>query len=139
MWRAVIAMIHADGVVTPHEISFINEHMYNFDLTDDQKNQFAEDLRSAQDIFQIFEEIERDEDRKDFFVLARAISWSDGDFDAQEQKILNQLTLNDSQKRLLNESRQNIQELELSDNQWVFKTPNGKNLLSFLQIFQSST
>lgn len=139
MWRAVIAMTHADGVVTPHEISFINEHMYNFDLTDDQKNQIAEDLRSAQDIFQMFEEIESDEDRKDFFVLARAISWSDGDFDAQEQKILNQLTLNDSQKRLLNESRQNIQELELSDNQWVFKTPNGKNLLSFLQIFQSST
>lgn len=87
----------------------------------------------------MFERIENDEDRKDFFVLARALSWCDGDFDAQEEKILNQLALNESQERLLSESREIIQEVELLDNQWVFKTPKSKNLFSFLQIFQSPT
>lgn len=139
MWRAVVAMAHADGIVTPHEISFINEHMYDFQLTQEQKNQISMDLRDAQNIFQMFERIENDEDRKDFFVLARALSWCDGDFDAQEEKILNQLALNESQERLLSESREIIQEVELLDNQWVFKTPKSKNLFSFLQIFQSST
>ena len=33
MWRAVIALVHVDGVVSPYEIHFVREHLRGLTLT----------------------------------------------------------------------------------------------------------
>jgi len=79
MWRAVIAMVHADGVVTPHELSFINDNIKGLSLSEAQLNMIAEDLQIPQDTYDMYAQITKDEDKRDFFVFARALSWSDGE------------------------------------------------------------
>ena len=80
MWRAVVALAHADGVVTPHEISFIHEYAQNISFTKGQVSTLADDLQTPQDTYDMFARIMDQSDKKDFFALARALSWCDGDF-----------------------------------------------------------
>ena len=135
MWRAVVAMVHADGVVTPHEVSFINDYISDMDLSKGQLELIGQDLHTPQDAYEMFAYISEAQDRKDFFALARALSWCDGDYDAQEKAIINQLEenhLNDENRKLLEESREMINEVELCRNQWSFKTKRSKELFGFL-------
>lgn len=121
MWRAVIAMVHADGVVTPHELSFINDNIKGLSLSEAQLNMIAEDLQIPQDTYDMYAQITKDEDKRDFFVFARALSWSDGDFDCQEKAILNNLEKiqsNEETMSLLGRSREVVQEIELKQGQW---------------------
>ena len=133
MWRAVVAIAHADGVVTPHELFFINEYLKDITLSDEQREVIGQGLRNAQDIAHIFGQITEHQDQVDFFALARALSWSDGDFDAQEKKIIKRL-----EKQMLEnysvveESRALCEEVELCDNQWHFKSERSKKLFGFL-------
>jgi uncharacterized membrane protein YebE (DUF533 family) len=133
MWRAVVAMAHADGVVTLPELSFINEYLKEINLSSSQREVIGEDLRNAQDIIVLFSQITEQQDQVDFFALARALSWSDGDFDAQEKKIIKRLEGQMLDKwEVIEESRIICQEVELCDNQWSFKTERSKNLFGFL-------
>ena len=139
MWRAVVAMVHADGVVTPHELNFINRYISDLSLSREQLQQIADDLKIEQDVYQMFSLIKTPEDKRDFFALARALSWCDGDFDAQEEKILEQLELNDSSaEQWLQESREVVQEIELTGSQWAFKTERSKNLFGFLNALKGA-
>ena len=139
MWRAVVAMVHADGVVTPHELAFINNYLAELSLSEEQLAQIAEDLQKPQDIFIAFSLIESPEDKRDFFALARALSWCDGDLDAQEEKILKQLELNDaSADQWLQESREVIDEIELNGSSWAFKTERSKSLFGFLNALRKA-
>ena len=133
MWRAVVAMAHADGVVTMHELSFINDYLKDINLSPKQREIIGEDLREAQNINVLFSQVTEHEDQVDFFALARALSWSDGDFDSQEKKIIKRLEgqmLNNMD--VIKESRTLCQEVELCDNQWIFKTERSRNLFGFL-------
>lgn len=135
MWRAVVAMVHADGVVTPHELSFINNHIRDIDLSPAHLGIIGEDLATPQDVYDMFSYIVDAQDKRDFFALARALSWCDGDFAAQEKLIIKHLEaihLDDETRDLLSESREIMNEVELSHNQWRFKTPRSENLLGFL-------
>lgn len=91
MWRAVVAMAHADDVVKPHEINFILENTQNVPMTEEQRATLAEDLRKSVPMQTVFDKISHPRDKEDFFHLARAICWSDGDFDEMEQEMLRQL------------------------------------------------
>ncbi len=135
MWRAVVAMVHADGIVTPHELSFINEHIQGIGLTPEQVEIVAADLQVPQDVYEMFANITHKQDRQEFFALARALSWCDGDFAKQEESILQCLErtkLDDESWHLMEESRDIMQEVELCDNQWRFKTARSKSLFGFL-------
>lgn len=135
MWRAVVAMVHADGVVTPHELSFINDHVKQINFSAEQIKVIGEDLQTPQDVYDMFSRIFENQDKFDFFALARALSWCDGDFANQEQHILKHLeaVLQDSNARnLLDESREIMNEVELSQNQWKFKSERSKSLFGFL-------
>lgn len=135
MWRAVVAMVHADGVVTPHELSFIHDHISRLELSDGQLDVIKQDLKTAQDVYERFMVISDLEDQRDFFALARALSWCDGDFASQEQNILRHLqkALDDKEARhMLEESRDLVNEIELCDNQWRFKSERSKKLFGFL-------
>ena len=135
MWRAVVAMVHADGVVTPHELSFINSHIRNIELSPDQLKTIGEDLQCAKDPYVVFSSISEKKDKYDFFALARALSWCDGDFASQEDKILKHLQSvldNEQDRALLDDSRELMNEVELCDNQWRFKSERSKSLFGFL-------
>lgn len=135
MWRAVVAMVHADGVVTPHELSFIQDHIAHLNLSEGQLRTIGEDLKNAQDVYERFRLISDLEDQRDFFALARALSWCDGDFANQERMIIKHLekALHDKESRhMLEESRDLVNEIELCDNQWRFKSERSKSLFGFL-------
>lgn len=91
MWRAVIAMMHADHVVKPHEINFILENMRQVPMSDEQRSSLRSDLASTVSIDSVFNQITSPIDREDFFHLARALAWADGHFDEREQALLNRL------------------------------------------------
>mgnify|MGYP005690871471 CR=1 FL=1 len=93
MWRAVLAMIHADGVVTPHEVSFVNEQVRDVGFSQAQLYILSQDFKIPQDGYMMFAKITEEEDQYDFFVLARAVSWCDGDFARQEEHILDVLEI----------------------------------------------
>lgn len=135
MWRAVVAMIHADGVVTAHEIDFVNNHIFDLGLSGEQLTAIQEDIQTPQDVGNMFASIELEQDKRDFFVLARALSWCDGDLDKQEAKILHTIHakhMATGEESLLKESSEILNEVELCHNQWKFKSERSKSLLGFL-------
>jgi uncharacterized membrane protein YebE (DUF533 family) len=141
MWRAVVAMVHADGVVTPHEIDFVNSHILNLNLSQGQIQVIQDDVKSPQDVHQMFSSITAEKDKRDFFVLARALCWCDGDLDKQEGAILDVLHvkhMKDTEENLLKESSEILNEVELCENQWKFKTKRSRNLLGFLNNFKTA-
>ncbi len=101
MWRAVVAMIHADNVVQPHEINFIVENTKNLPMSIAQAVQLAEDARSPFDIGKAYDGITNPRDKEDFFRFARAIAWSDGDFDAREQDFLNRISATKADREIM--------------------------------------
>lgn len=136
MWRAVIAMIHADGVVTSQELSFLTDHLKDLHLTEEQMETVKEDIQTPQSAQKMFENITNSMDQRDFFALARAVSWCDGDYDQQEQLIINTLEkdhLNAEAMNMLEDTREIIQEVDLCENQWNFKTERSRNLFGFLK------
>lgn len=133
MWRCVVAMAHADGVVTPHELSFINDYVKEIDFNKDHLKTIGDDLLNPKDIHELFLRVTDKQDKVDFFALARALSWSDGDYDIQEKKIIKQLEIaNSIDEEMLRESREIVNEVELNNNQWEFKTERSLNLFGFL-------
>jgi len=142
MWRAIVAMAHADGVVTPHEISFIHEYAQDVSFSKEQIGVLATDLQTPQDPYEMFSRIDVQEDKKDFFALARALSWCDGDFAAQEQQIikcLERVFANDENAQLLEESRDMAQNLRLcSEQEWAVEAVKTKGIMGFLTKLTSA-
>lgn len=139
MWRAVVAMAHADGVVTPHELSFINDYIKDIPFSKKQITLLGQDLREPQSVQEMFLKIEDRQDKKDFFALARALSWCDGDYDAQEKIIIDhlvQFNIFEENESLLKESREIVNEVELHGNEWNFKTNKSQGIFEFLNIFK---
>ena len=122
MWRAIFAMAHADHVVTNEEKQFMNRVLNEVNFSELQEETLRGDIEEAQDIGEMFVMIESQHDRSRFFYFARMLTWCDGDFDEQEQKILTELAkslnksvdittmINDNDLQLENEQRQWIKE-----------------------------
>ncbi len=91
MWRAVVSMIHVDGIVTPHEVNCILEFTRDIPFNDEQRGVIERDISSPSPVRDLFSQISSPRDREYFFHLARAVSWSDGDLDAREEALLREL------------------------------------------------
>ena len=91
MWRAVVAMMHADNVVRPHEVNFILENTKGLPLSEEQRQILTADIRTAQPIDNVFHKITSRSDKEDFFHLARAMAWADGDLSNTEADLLKHL------------------------------------------------
>lgn len=88
MWRAVFAMVHADGVVAKEEKEFVEHYLDAVAFSDEQAAILREDLKTPQDVGEMLAKVTNAEDRGQFFQFSRLLIWCDGDLDAQEQKIL---------------------------------------------------
>lgn len=93
MWRAVTAVIYADEVVKPHEVNFILENIRSLPLSEEQREILTRDLNEPGDIGGFFRKISSPRDKTDFFHLARALSWSDGEFSLREKELLENIRL----------------------------------------------
>lgn len=91
MWRAVFAMIHADGEVTDEEIEFAERYFENVPFTEDQKAVLREDLHTPQNLTEMWIGIAEPSDQADFFQFAQMLVWTDGDYDEQEKAIYDRL------------------------------------------------
>lgn len=141
MWRAVVAMVHADGVVTPHELAFVNDYIREIDLSPSQLEIIRDDLHVTQDIYEMFVHITDRQDKIDFFSLARALSWCDGDFDRQEKEIIERLEKingNADALSILEESREIINEVDLCERQWQSSKDTNKNLFGFFKKLKTT-
>lgn len=122
MWRAVTAMVHADAIVRPHEVHFIVENIRKLPFTDEQVDILSEDLRTPRDMELSFREITAPRDKEDFFHLARAIAWSDGELDAREAALLEKIRnipLSAQDKILRDKVLQNHADVMMEANQSV--------------------
>ena len=91
MWRAVFAMAHADGILAPQEHDMLTEFIEKRPFMPAQREILKSDLEVPQDIDALFDKISEDKDREDFFDLARALAWCDGNYAEQERVILERL------------------------------------------------
>ncbi|HEU4837967.1 MAG TPA: hypothetical protein VFS88_00980 [Micavibrio sp.] len=119
MWRAVATMAHADSIVRPHEVHFILENTKDLPLTEAQRERLAFDLRSPSSMQTVFGKITSPRDKEDFFHFARALCWSDGDFDESEQSLLNHLhglSLTGDEKRVMKYAMAHFNEIYIEGN-----------------------
>lgn len=112
MWRTVVALAHADGVVVPEEEAFVENYISTLPFTDEQRETLREDLRTPQNAYEMFEQISERSDQAEFFQFARMLIWCDGDLDRQEDQIFKHLQKEqmrdvgiDNMQRLAEETR----------------------------------
>ena len=94
MWRAVLALIHADGAIHPKELEFMNHYLLEIGFNEEQAETLISDLSNPQDPTETYEQISDIEDRGQFFMFARMLIWCDGNLDTQEEKIFDHLMKN---------------------------------------------
>lgn len=87
MWRAVVAMVHADGVVVKEERDFVENYLSSLPFSEEQKATLREDLETPQSPQEMFAKISEKPDQAEFFQFARMVIWCDGDLDSQEDRI----------------------------------------------------
>lgn len=98
MWRAVFAMAHIDGKITPEELSFARQYLANAPFTQAQKDILIHDLDVPQNVGEMLLNVSDMADQADFFQFSHMLAWKDGEFSAQEQNLLERLTEEQMQK-----------------------------------------
>lgn len=88
MWRAVFAFALVDNVLSLEEQEMLRSYKAQVPFSLQQLQILSSDFSTRQDVEGFFKKITEDKDKKRFCVLARAIVWSDGDMDKQEEEIL---------------------------------------------------
>jgi hypothetical protein len=91
MWRAVFAFATVDGVLSLEEQQLLQSYRHKVPFSMKQLEVLGQDMKEPQDVVALYKKITRPEHKKRFCVLARALSWCEGDMDKQEQAILKHL------------------------------------------------
>lgn len=87
MWKAVVSLIHADGVQHPDEVKFIVDRLDKLRGTSEQKKEILSVINDSSTVEDHFSQITSPGDRSQFIYFARLLFWSDGDFNSQEKKL----------------------------------------------------
>ena len=91
MWRTLFALAHADHKVTEEELRFMTEAMEDIPFSEEQHDVLREDIKTPQDIVEMFGHISETKDQAAFFRFARDLVWIDGEYGAEEQDVMLQL------------------------------------------------
>lgn len=92
MWRAVFAMAHLDGKVTPEEIKFAEKFLKHVPFSEEQVNVLKEDLATPQNVNEMLVNVSDKSDEADFFQFAQMMAWCDGNLDETERVLIERLT-----------------------------------------------
>lgn len=96
MWRTIFALVHADHQVTSEEHAFAAHYLDSVPFTSEQRKILADDLKSPQNVIDMFDRISNPEDRGEFFEFARNLLAVDNDFSEAEKKIFEILVTRNS-------------------------------------------
>jgi hypothetical protein len=95
MWRGVIIMAHADGIIHEKEREFFEslfEKMAEtYALTPGHLQVFAADLETAQDVETVLPHITDLEHRSLLLFFCQAVAWIDGNLNPDEAELLTRL------------------------------------------------
>ncbi|MGM0421870.1 MAG: hypothetical protein ACQEQL_02105 [Pseudomonadota bacterium] len=94
MWRAIIALAHADHVVTQEEKDFIMKKLESLPFSTEQRTQLLEDMEESPDIEALLPDITEPVDRSMLVYYGRLLVWSDGEYALQEEKLLKLMNMN---------------------------------------------
>lgn len=88
MWRALFAVVHADGVVSDEEVRFMAEVMEDIPFSSKQKSVLLGDVAEAQDVEKMYAGITDPVDQAEFFDVARKLVHIDGDYSEEEREVM---------------------------------------------------
>jgi uncharacterized tellurite resistance protein B-like protein len=95
MWRCIIVMAHADGVVHEKEQEFFDKVFANmaraYALTPAQQETFASDLKTAQNIDALLPHVTDPEFRSLLLYFSQVVAWIDGNLSPDESNLLRKL------------------------------------------------
>lgn len=95
MWRCIICMAHADGVVTPPEREYLTRIFTNMErrrgLTAEQKAILFDDLANAKDVGSLLPQINDPVYRSQLIDFARILAYKDGNLHPDESVLLSKL------------------------------------------------
>jgi uncharacterized membrane protein YebE (DUF533 family) len=91
MLRCVVAMAHADGVVTDAEIAYISSILNRLSLTPEQRKTFNADFKKAQKVEELLPYINEPKFRGQAVDFARIMAFKDGVLHPSEEEMLKKL------------------------------------------------
>ncbi len=91
MLRCVVAMAHADGIVTDSEKAYIFSIMNHIALSDEQRKTLEDDLIHAQKVEDLLPYINDPNYRAQIVYFARIMAYKDGHLDPSEEVLLEKL------------------------------------------------
>lgn len=123
MWRCLIAVAHADGRMGMEELDRLEKIFDNllayFNLTEEQRYTFADDLHQPRDIDALFSRINEPEARDMLFGFAEEMAWADGVLDPGEEDVLRRLRFKNPENFDREELRREIRaDIERHKTEW---------------------
>lgn len=91
MWRAIVALVHADLVSHPKEAEYLKSQFQKIPFSEAQRQVLNDDLVASKNVDTYFKAISSPGDKAQFIYFARLLFWSDGAFQQQEKAILDRL------------------------------------------------
>ncbi|MBI1259931.1 MAG: hypothetical protein GC204_20885 [Chloroflexi bacterium] len=95
MWRCVVAMAHADGLVQQEESDYLTTLFKNMreraGLPEDHYETLLDDLKHPQDMMELLPYINDPQYRSQVIYFARLLAHKDGKLDPSEEDLLNKL------------------------------------------------
>lgn len=93
MFRCVIAMAHADGIITPQEHDYLTAFIEKLPFNADQKQILLSDLETKQDAAELVSHIDTPKHRGQVVYFARLLAYKDGHLHPKEDDFLKYLHL----------------------------------------------
>ncbi len=94
LWRAVFALVHVDGDFSDDEKAYIEKIFSVFSFSSSQIDAVNHDLEYQASVADLFFEIESDDYKRQFFIIARTIVWCDGFLHDLEVEAINKIVKN---------------------------------------------
>ncbi|MCB1782470.1 MAG: TerB family tellurite resistance protein [Alphaproteobacteria bacterium] len=91
MLRCLVAMAHADGIVTDEERAYFSALTMRLPLSDAQRATLDDDLDTAQDVADLLPHINEPQWRSQLIYFARLMAYKDGVLDPSEQDLLDKM------------------------------------------------
>ena len=91
MWRAIFAFSLVDNILSLEEQKLLQSYLNSVPFSQSQIDILKQDFKTPQNVEDLYRKITEPRHKERFCVLARALVWSEGDMDKQEELILRQV------------------------------------------------
>lgn len=106
MWRALFAFALSHGTMLPERMNVLDEARNDVPFSLHQLTVLRDDFQYPHDIEYLYKQISDPAHKHKFCAMARALAWSDGDMDAQDERILERVAcLGGEDRQFLSDSR----------------------------------